>query len=122
MFGFGHNTTYFIGSCISICTDDAETMNKTITTANDVSCRGIGCCNIDLGFGDDLTSFTLQLGRRNDTQAPFDEALPNVKVLLSEYYDNFVLTDLYSSWVNTSNVGDTYFGIAVTDQIVHLPK
>jgi hypothetical protein len=59
----------------------------------------------------DLPAFMINLVRRNGTRAQLDD----VKVLLPLSY-RFVLSDLYSSWVNTSNVRDTRIEIAITDQ------
>ncbi|TKW29669.1 hypothetical protein SEVIR_3G411600v4 [Setaria viridis] len=103
---FGNNWTDLIGSCMSICAD-----NRTMERANVFgSCNdGIGCCNIYLTR--DLPAFMVKLVRRNGTRAQLND----VKVLLPQYY-RFVLGDLYSSWVNTSNVDDTRIQIAITDQ------
>jgi hypothetical protein len=102
---FGDNWTDLIGSCMIICAD-----NPTMERANVLgSCRdGIGCCKIELMR--DLPAFMINLVRRNGTRAQLND----VKVLLPQYY--FVLRDLYSSWVNTSNVEDTRIRIAITDK------
>lgn len=103
---FGNNWSDLIGSCMSICADD-----RTMERANVFgSCNdGIGCCYIELTR--DLPAFMVNLTRRNGTRAQLND----VKVLLPQHY-RFVLGDLYSSWVNTSNVQDTIIQIAITDQ------
>ncbi|RCV07423.1 hypothetical protein SETIT_1G243300v2 [Setaria italica] len=104
---FGNNWTDLIGSCMSICADD-RTMEERANVFG--SCRdGIGCCNIYLTR--DLPAFMINIVRRNGTRAQLND----VKVLLPQYY-SFVLGDLYSSWVNMSNVEDTIIQIAITDQ------
>ncbi|RCV07427.1 hypothetical protein SETIT_1G243700v2 [Setaria italica] len=103
---FGNNWTDLIGSCMSICADDRTTERANVFG----SCRdGIGCCSIELTR--DLPAFMVKLVRLNGTRAQLND----VKVLLPWYY-RFVLGDLYSSWVNTSNVHDTRIQIAITDQ------
>jgi hypothetical protein len=99
---FGDNTTDLIGSCMSICTDNREIMVRPSTDYD--ACGGFGCCNIiSLTMG--RQAFTLKLGRRNSTISPLDEALSSIKVIFSPYYD-FVIGDLYASWVNTSKFQD----------------
>jgi hypothetical protein len=108
---FGDNTTDLIGSCMSICADNREIMER----ANmGWACRGFGCCYIWLPISG-RQAFTLKLGRHNSTIAQLDEAFSSIKVIFSEYYD-FVIGDLYASWVNTSNVRDMVLDIVITDQ------
>jgi hypothetical protein len=109
---FGDNTTDLIGSCMSICTDNRETMERP--NVSYAACAGFGCCNI-ISLTTGRQALTLKLGRRNNTIAPLDEALSSIKVIFSENYD-FVTGDLYASWVNTSKVTDMEFDIAITDQ------
>ncbi|CAD6246111.1 unnamed protein product [Miscanthus lutarioriparius] len=109
---FGDNTTDAIGSCMSICTDNREIMERANMGYG--ACEGFGCCTIwwaNMG----RQAFTLKLGHRNSTIALLDEALSSIKVIFSEYYD-FVVGDLYASWVNTSNVRHMLLDIAITDQ------
>jgi hypothetical protein len=76
--------------------------------------KGLGCClirNSESGRQD----FTLKLGRRNSTIAQLDEVFSSIKVIFSEHYD-FVIDDLYASWVNTSNVKGMLLDIAIMDQ------
>jgi hypothetical protein len=109
---FGDNMTDLIGSCMSICIDNREIMERANMGYG--ACEGFGCCNIySLSTG--RQAFTLKLGRRNSTIAPLDEALSGIKVIFSEYY-HFVIGDLYASWVNTSNVQDMVLDTAITDQ------
>ncbi|RLM79640.1 wall-associated receptor kinase 3-like [Panicum miliaceum] len=103
---FGDNMTDLIGSCISICADDRGVMERASV---DGSCNGIDCCYIS--FPRDLSGFMFKLVRRNGTRAQLDDA----KVFLSEEY-TLVLSDLYSGWVNTSNLYSSRFEIAITDQ------
>jgi len=108
---FGDNTTDVIGSCMSICTDNREIMERANMGYG--ACEGFGCCIIwSLTAG--RQAFTLKLVRRNSTIALLDEALSSIKVIFSEYY-HFVVGDLYASWVNTSNVYDMLLDIAITD-------
>jgi len=108
---FGDNMTDLIGSCMSVCTDDIATMEKVDF---DGSCTGLGCCSIDLLR--DLPTFTLKLVHRNVTTTRVVE-LDNrsIKVLLAGWY-TFAADDLRTSSVNTSNVGDTWIDIAITDK------
>jgi hypothetical protein len=76
--------------------------------------KGLGCCRIWISESG-RQDFTLKLGRRNSTIAQLDEAFSSIKVVFSKYYD-FVIDDLYASWVNTSNVEDMLLDIAITDQ------
>jgi hypothetical protein len=102
---FGNNWTDLIGSCMSICADDWIMERASVFgSCND----GIGCCKIELTK--DLPVFMINLDRPNGTR-PLDD----IKVLLPMDY-RFVLGDLYSSWVNTTNVRDTRIQIANTDQ------
>ncbi|XP_066330916.1 wall-associated receptor kinase 3-like isoform X2 [Miscanthus floridulus] len=109
---FGDNMTDPIGSCMSICTDNTEIMERT--SMGYVACGGLGCCRIFLSLAG-RQAFTLKLGRRNSTIALLDEALSSIKVIFSGYY-HFVVGDLYASWVNTSNVEGMVLDIAITDQ------
>lgn len=46
---FDHGTDYMIGSCITVCSDDKETMEKIGMTDNNVmSCNRVACCIISL--------------------------------------------------------------------------
>nr|CAB3450429.1 unnamed protein product [Digitaria exilis] len=110
---FGDNATDLIGSCMSACTDDRETMERANVGGY---CGGIGCCSIDLPRT--LPTFMIKLVHHNSTIEDQDIALSKVKIFLSEYY-NFVLSDLYASWVNTSNAYSdavSIYEIAITDQ------
>ena len=109
---FGDNTTDVIGSCMSICTDNREIMERANMGYG--ACEGFGCCAIWSSLAG-RQAFTLKLGRRNSTIALLDEARSSIKVIFSRYYD-FVIGDLYASWVNTSNVQDMVLDIAITDQ------
>jgi hypothetical protein len=82
----------------------------------DGGCVGLGCCYIELLR--DLPSFMLKLVRHRNvsTRIKLDEGpLSNVKVLLSNGY-SYYTDDLYTSWVNVSNVRDAPIEIAITDQ------
>jgi hypothetical protein len=106
---FGDNATDFIGSCMSICGDNREIMDGM-----EINCQGLGCCAISIPMG--LQAFTFKLGRCNSsTIAQSDEALSSIKVIISREYE-FVIDDLYASWVNTTNVDGMYLKIAITDQ------
>ncbi|OQU80962.1 hypothetical protein SORBI_3007G214300 [Sorghum bicolor] len=107
---FGDNMTDPIGSCMSICTDNREIMERANLGGS--FCTGFGCCAIWSRGGQ---AFTLKLGRRNSTFAELDEVLPSIKVILSRQY-KFVIDDLYASWVNTSNVLGMELDLAITDQ------
>ncbi|PWZ53065.1 Wall-associated receptor kinase 3 [Zea mays] len=107
---FGDNMTDIIGYCTSICTDNREIMESANTGSG--VCEGLGCCSIPMRDGQ---GFTLQLGRLNSTIPQFGEALSSVKIIVSQYYD-FVIDDVYASWVNTSNVQGMLLDIAITDQ------
>jgi len=104
--------TDLIGSCMSVCTDDRGTMEKVNYAG---SCIGLGCCFIQLQR--DLPAFTLKLVRRRNvtTRVKLDEGLSDVKVFLSNWY-RFAMADLYTSWVNVSNVNNVPIEIAITDQ------
>jgi hypothetical protein len=111
-FMFGDNMTDLIGFCTSVCTDDREAMERV--NSDGYRCTGFGCCLIDLPW--DLPAFTLKLVSRNvTTGVKLDEGLSDVKVLLSDRYA-FTIADLYTSWVNVSNVEDAYIEIAIRDQ------
>ncbi|CAO2046697.1 unnamed protein product [Urochloa humidicola] len=111
---FGDNMTDLTGACMSTCTDETGTMDMERANFGG-SCSGIGCCYIDLPRERDLPTFMINLVRHNSTRAEQDRALSKVKIFLSEYY-RFASSDLFSSWVNTSNVDDARFDIAITDQ------
>ena len=97
---------------MSVCTDDRGTMEKVNYAG---SCIGLGCCFIQLQR--DLPAFTLKLVRRRNvtTRVKLDEGLSDVKVFLSNWY-RFAMADLYTSWVNVSNVNNVPIEIAITDQ------
>ncbi|KAG2652524.1 hypothetical protein PVAP13_1NG358638 [Panicum virgatum] len=97
----GDNITDLIGSCISICTDDTQTMERANAA---VGCNGIGCSQIYLPA--DLPTFTINLVCSNSTRAEQDKALSKVKVFLSYEY-RFVVSDLFSASI---------FHFAITDQ------
>jgi hypothetical protein len=107
---FGDNMTDIIGYCTSICTDNREIMERANTPYS--ACTGLGCCMIPIRGGQGIT---LKLGRLNSTIPHFGEALSRVKIIVSQYYE-FVADDVYTSWVNTSNVDDMLFYIAIMDQ------
>ncbi|CAN6279276.1 unnamed protein product [Urochloa humidicola] len=112
---FGDNMTDLIGSCMSICTDDRATMESANAGGY---CSGIGCCYIDLPRGRDVSTFMIYLVRHNSTREEQDKAPSKVKIFLSASY-NFGSSDLYASWVNTSNIyanGTSIFQIAITDK------
>jgi hypothetical protein len=109
---FGDNTTDLIGSCMSICTDNRETMVRP--NVDYAACGGFGYCAIwSLTTG--RQAFTLKLGRRSSTIPQLDENMSSVKVIFSESYD-FVIDDLYASGVNANSVQDMVLDIAITDQ------
>jgi hypothetical protein len=114
---FGDNmTTDPIGSCMSMCTGDRETMERMNFHG---SCSGFGCCSIPLLRA--LAAFTVKLARRLNVTRPQlleddDEMISNVKVFLSQTY-TFATADLYMSWVNISNNAiDAVTKIAIKDQ------
>ncbi|KAG2652523.1 hypothetical protein PVAP13_1NG358619 [Panicum virgatum] len=110
---FGDNMTDLIGSCMSICPDNTENMERAGNVGG--NCGGIGCCYINLRR--DL--FTINLVRHNSTRAEQDKALSKVKIFGSYGYYEFVVSDLFSSWVNTSNLyggATSVFDFAITDQ------
>jgi len=113
---FGDNMTDLVGACMSICTDNTETIKRANVARN---CVGMGCCYIDYYWRRELPAFMINLVRHNSTRAQQDKALSEVKIFLLYDY-RFVVSDLFSSWVNTSNAyGDTMtsvFGFAITDQ------
>ncbi|XP_062222678.1 wall-associated receptor kinase 5-like isoform X2 [Phragmites australis] len=105
-----HNTTDIIGACTSSCAGNRQTMENT----NAEGCQGNnGCCRISLQR--DLQAFWLKLVRHDRVVAEPDEVLPNVKVIMSRYYD-FYTNDLYSSWVNSSNLQGLSLQISIMDQ------
>ncbi|KAJ1277657.1 hypothetical protein BS78_04G020300 [Paspalum vaginatum] len=108
---FGDNMTDLIGSCMSICADNRDTMMDSPNVGHD-NCGGFGCCTI--WTGRDRRALIFKLRRHNSTMAQLDGVLPDVKVILSEGY-RFSTNDLYASRVNTSNVDDARFDIAITD-------
>jgi len=109
---FGDNMTDVTGSCMSICTNNREIMERA--NMGNGACEGFGCCAIWSSLAG-RQAFTLKLGRRNSPIALLDEAFSSIKVIFSEYY-HFDIGDLYASWVNTSNVYDMLLDIAITDQ------
>jgi len=110
---FGDNMTDFIGSCMSICADNTETMERAGNVGG--NCGGIGCCQIDLER--QLPTFTINLVRINSTRAEQDKALSKVKIFLSDGSYQFAVSDLFLSWVNTSNDVTSFFDFAFTDQL-----
>ena len=107
---FRYNTTILIGACTSTCAYSRETMKHSGVEC----CQGNnGCCSI-WALQQPLHSFWLKLVRHDGAGA--DEVLPTVKVIVSEYYYKFHTSDLYSSWVNTSNMQDVYLQTGITDQ------
>ncbi|XP_008663174.1 wall-associated receptor kinase 3 isoform X2 [Zea mays] len=90
--------------------DNREIMERANTPYS--ACTGLGCCMIPIRGGQGIT---LKLGRLNSTIPHFGEALSRVKIIVSQYYE-FVADDVYTSWVNTSNVDDMLFYIAIMDQ------
>ncbi|KAG2660040.1 hypothetical protein PVAP13_1KG393110 [Panicum virgatum] len=112
---FGDNMTDVIGSCISICTDNMETMERAGNVGG--NCGGIGCCKIDLER--EVPMFTINLARINSTRAEQDKVLSKVKIFLSDDSYQFAVSDLFLSWVNTSNTYHdvtSVFDFAITDQ------
>jgi len=75
---FGDNTTDVIGSCMSICTDNREIMERA--NMGNGACEGFGCCAIWSSLAG-RQAFTLKLGRRNSPIALLDEALSSIKVI-----------------------------------------
>ncbi|CAD6264601.1 unnamed protein product [Miscanthus lutarioriparius] len=111
---FGENATDAIGSCMSFCTDNKEIMETANVGTG--ACQGFGCCYIWLSRSG-RQAFTLELRRCNSTIPQLlDEDLSSVKVIFTENDYEFVIGDLYASWVNTTNVQDMLLGIAITDQ------
>jgi len=114
---FGDNMTDLIGACMSICADNTETMERAANVSGGY-CGGFGCCHIYLPK--DLPAFMINLVRHNSTRVEQDKVLSEVKIFLSDTSYQFFVSDLFSSWVNTSNAyGDTMtsvFGFAITDQ------
>ena len=100
---------------MSICTDNTETMERAGNVGG--NCGGIGCCYINFGLRE-LPAFMINLVRHNSTRAEQDKALSEVKIFLVYEY-RFVVSDLFSSWVNTSNAypdTSSIFDFAITDQ------
>jgi len=109
---FGDNMTNLVGACMSICTETTERAGNVGSY-----CSGIGCCKIDLRR--DLPTFTINLVRHNSTREEQDKELSKVKIFLSYSSYEFAVSDLFSSWVNTSNVyggATSVFDFAITDQ------
>ncbi|XP_062222682.1 wall-associated receptor kinase-like 6 [Phragmites australis] len=105
-----HNTADLIGACTSSCADYRQTMENT----NVEHCQGNnGCCRISLQR--DLQAFWLKLVRNDGAVVEPDEVLPNVKVIMSQYYD-FYTNDIYSSWVNSSNLRGVWLRTPIMDQ------
>jgi len=114
---FGDNMTDLVGACMSTCIDNTETMERAANVSGGY-CGGFGCCHIYLPK--DLPAFMINLVRHNSTRVEQDKVLSEVKIFLSDTSYQFFVSDLFSSWVNTSNAyGDTMtsvFGFAITDQ------
>jgi len=109
---FGDNMTDLVGACMSTCIDNTETMERAGRY-----CVGIGCCYISFSPRE-MPAFMINLVRHNSTRAQQDKALSEVKIFLLEEY-RFVVSDLFSSWVNTSNAypdTSSIFHFAITDQ------
>ncbi|WVZ74579.1 hypothetical protein U9M48_022744 [Paspalum notatum var. saurae] len=104
---FNHNTTDLLGACTSTC--DKEIMENS---AGESSCQGNnGCCMFWLQ--QDLEGFWLKLVYHEG--ASIEKPQPDVKVIMSWYYDYYT-SDLYSSWVNSSNLNGAWLEIPITDQ------
>ncbi|PNT65434.1 wall-associated receptor kinase-like 10 [Brachypodium distachyon] len=100
---FDHGTDDIIGSCITVCSDDKETMEKIGMTDNNVmSCNGVACCIISLK--ERQRALAIRIGRLRDgisSTLPKPDELPSgVKLFLSG--ENFA--------------EGVYFDLAVMDQ------
>ncbi|CAL4886565.1 unnamed protein product [Urochloa decumbens] len=105
---FRDDTTDLIGACTSTCVYNRETMDNSNAEGY---CNGNnGCCSISVQR--DIQSFWLKLVRHAGAVA---EAVPSVKVIISEYY-KFHTNDLYSAWVNSSNLQGLWLRTVITDQ------
>ncbi|KAG2660030.1 hypothetical protein PVAP13_1KG392300 [Panicum virgatum] len=109
---FRDNTTHLIGACTSTCAYSRETMKHSGVEG----CQGNnGCCSIWV-LQQPLHSFWLKLVRHDGAAvAETDGVLPTVKFILSENY-KFQISDLYSNWINSSNVEDVWLRTVITDQ------
>uniref|UniRef100_J3LF21 Protein kinase domain-containing protein n=1 Tax=Oryza brachyantha TaxID=4533 RepID=J3LF21_ORYBR len=108
---FDIDTNRTVGVCISKCIGDRKIMERELASAYD--CNGLGCCKISFYAleGAGLRGFRLKLVHRDSITVP-----STVKILVAEYYE-FDSNDLYSSWINTSNIDyNTLLDFAVVDQ------
>ncbi|XP_014755123.2 wall-associated receptor kinase 2 [Brachypodium distachyon] len=107
LFG-GHDTAVPIGSCMTMCVADRETMEKANV---DGDCAGMGCCAIALAR--DMPAFRFILSRRH--HAGSNTAVPSdVKVFLAQ---SFYFHDIYSNRTDDANNTEwPSYQIAITDQ------
>ncbi|KAJ1280010.1 hypothetical protein BS78_04G199600 [Paspalum vaginatum] len=104
---FNHGTTDLVGACTSTC--DKEIMESS---TGESSCQGNnGCCMFWLQ--QDLEAFWLKLVYHEG--ASIAKPQPDVKVIVANNYDYYT-SDLYSSWVNSSNLDGALLRIPITDQ------
>jgi hypothetical protein len=73
---------------------------------------GDGCCKIMLASDLKLRAYGVKVVRHDVAVA---KQHPDVKVIVSNRY-GYYTDDLYSSWVNSSNVGGSWLEMVITDQ------
>ncbi|KAJ1280062.1 hypothetical protein BS78_04G203700 [Paspalum vaginatum] len=102
------DSTDLIDACTSTC-DNVIMGNSTVKS----SCDGNdGCCM--LWLHEDLeATFWLKVVLHDE--GAIAKPQPDVKVIISTDYDYYT-SDLYSSWVNSSNMQDAWLEIPITDQ------
>uniref|UniRef100_J3NC67 Wall-associated receptor kinase galacturonan-binding domain-containing protein n=1 Tax=Oryza brachyantha TaxID=4533 RepID=J3NC67_ORYBR len=113
---FDLGTDNAVGSCRTLCFNDTVIMQAQ---ANGGSCAdGMGCCTINTAS--ELRGFRLELVRLYDKAAAqlSDWRLhTRAQVLfLQDNFYQFNSTDLSSTWINGSTVGDTVLVGAIMDQ------
>uniref|UniRef100_A0A0E0GA33 Protein kinase domain-containing protein n=1 Tax=Oryza nivara TaxID=4536 RepID=A0A0E0GA33_ORYNI len=110
---FDIDTNRTIGVCISTCIGDRKIMEGELANAD--YCNGLGCCSIDM-LESSVRGFRLKLIHHDNIKSQSEVVPSTVKVFVAEEYV-FDPNDLYSSWINTSNIyNNASLDFAVVDQ------
>ncbi|XP_039789292.1 wall-associated receptor kinase 3-like [Panicum virgatum] len=96
-----------IGSCMSRCHGEV--------VPNQRLCNGIGCCFIMLQH--EISGFHATIVRADAMAARSDSMHPDILAFMSDDYYTQNATDLFSSWTNTSTIGDAILEVAIMDQL-----
>lgn len=107
---FSHSTGHLIGACTSTCCRDEKEIKGSSTVEGRCQGQGSdGCCKIMLASDLKLRAYGVKVVRHDVAVA---KQHPDVKVIVSNRYDYYT-DDLYSSWVNSSNVGGSWLELCL---------